>query len=91
MKISTQLMFERGSSQMSSVQSKVAQTQVQLAQGKQVINASDAPDQASTIQRMKSIVSRQESYQSSLNTVKNRLIGEESALQSVSYLIVRAK
>ena len=43
-------MFERGSSQMSSVQSKVAQTQVQLAQGKQVINASDAPDQASTIQ-----------------------------------------
>jgi flagellar hook-associated protein 3 FlgL len=91
MKISTQLMFERGSSQMSSVQSKVAQTQVQLAQGKQVINASDAPDQASTIQRMKSILSRQESYQSSLNTVKNRLIGEESALQSVSDLLVRAK
>ncbi len=91
MKISTQLMFERGSSQMSSVQSKVAQTQVQLAQGKQVINASDAPDQASTIQRMKSILSRQDSYQSSLNTVKNRLIGEESALQSVSDLLVRAK
>ena len=73
MKISTQLMFQRGSTQMSTVQSKLTQTQAQLAQGKQVINASDAPDQAATIQRLKSILNRQESYQSSLNTVKNRL------------------
>ena len=91
MKISTQLMFQRGSSQMSTVQSKLTQTQAQLAQGKQVINASDAPDQAATIQRLKSILNRQESYQSSLNTVKNRLQGEESTLQSVSDLLVRAK
>ena len=91
MKISTQLMFQRGSTQMSTVQSKLTQTQAQLAQGKQVINASDAPDQAATIQRLKSILNRQESYQSSLNTVKNRLQGEESTLQSVSDLLVRAK
>ena len=91
MKISTQLMFQRGSSQMSTVQSKLTQTQAQLAQGKQVINASDAPDQAATIQRLKSILNRQDSYQSSLNTVKNRLQGEESTLQSVSDLLVRAK
>ncbi len=84
-------MFQRGSSQMSTVQSKLTQTQAQLAQGKQVINASDAPDQAATIQRLKSILNRQESYQSSLNTVKNRLQGEESTLQSVSDLLVRAK
>ena len=84
-------MFQRGSTQMSTVQSKLTQTQAQLAQGKQVINASDAPDQAATIQRLKSILNRQESYQSSLNTVKNRLQGEESTLQSVSDLLVRAK
>ena len=84
-------MFQRGSSQMSTVQSKLTQTQAQLAQGKQVINASDAPDQAATIQRLKSILNRQDSYQSSLNTVKNRLQGEESTLQSVSDLLVRAK
>jgi flagellar hook-associated protein 3 FlgL len=84
-------MFDRGSSQMSNVQNKLTQTQAQLAQGKQVINPSDAPDQAATIQRLKSILNRQDSYQSSLNTVKNRMQGEESTLQSVSDLLMRAK
>jgi len=73
------------------VQNNLTQTQAKLAQGKQVINASDAPDQAASIQRLKSILNRQDSYQSSLNTVKNRLQGEESTLQSVSDLLVRAK
>jgi len=91
LKISTNLLFERGANQMSSVQSQLAQSQAQLAQGKQVINASDAPNQAATIQRLKSILSRQDSYQSSLNTVKSRLQGEESTLKSVSDLLVRAK
>ena len=76
---------------MSTVQSNLTQTQAQLAQGKQIINASDAPNQAATIQRMKSILSRQDSYQSSLNTVKARLQGEDSTLQSVSELLIRAK
>jgi flagellar hook-associated protein 3 FlgL len=85
------LLFERGAAQMSNVQSQLAKSQTQLAQGKQVINASDAPNQAATIQRLQSILNRQESYQNSLNTVKTRLQGEESALQSVSDLLVRAK
>jgi flagellar hook-associated protein 3 FlgL len=91
MKISTNLLFERGAAQMSNVQSQLAKSQTQLAQGKQVINARDAPNQAATIQRLQSILNRQESYQNSLNTVKTRLQGEESALQSVSDLLVRAK
>jgi flagellar hook-associated protein 3 FlgL len=91
MKISTHLLFDRGSAQMSTVQNQLAKSQAQLAQGKQVINASDAPNQAATIQRLQSILSRQDSYQSSLNTIKSRLQGEESALQSVSDLIIRAK
>ena len=91
MKISTRLLFDRASSQMSTVQNKLTQTQAQLAQGKQIINASDSPNQAATIQRLKSILNRQESYQSSLNTVKARLEGEDSSLESVSDLLVRAK
>ena len=91
MKISTNLLFQRGASQMSLVQSQLAKSQAQLAQGKQVINASDAPNQSSTIQRLQSLLSRQESYQSSLNTVRTRLQGEEIVLQSVGDLIVRAK
>ena len=76
---------------MSLVQNQLAKSQAQLAQGKQVINASDAPNQSSTIQRLQSLLSRQESYQSSLNTVRTRLQGEEIVLQSVGDLIVRAK
>ena len=91
MKISTRLLFDRGSAQMSSVQTKLTQSQAQMAQGKQIINASDSPNQAATIQRLKSILSRQESYQSSLNTVKARLQGEDTTMQSVSDLLVRAK
>ena len=91
MKISTHLLFDRASTQMSGIQTKLAQSQAQMAQGKQVINASDAPNQAATIQRLTSILNRQESFQSSLNTIKTRLQGEESALQSVSELLIRAK
>jgi flagellar hook-associated protein 3 FlgL len=91
MKISTRLLFDRASAQMSNVQSKLTQTQAQLAQGKQIINASDAPNQAATIQRLKSILNKQDSYQSSLNTIKARLQGEDTTLNSASNLLVRAK
>ncbi len=91
MKISTNLMFERATTQMTSSQTNLAKSQAQLAQGKQIINPSDAPDQASTVQRLKSILSRQDSYQAALNSVQNRLQGEDSTLQSVSDLLIRAK
>ena len=91
MKISTNLMFERAANQMTSAQTNLAKSQAQMAQGKQIINPSDAPDQASTVQRLKSILSRQDSYQTALNTVQNRLQGEDSTLSSVSDLLIRAK
>ena len=91
MKISTNLMFERAANQMTSAQTNLAKSQAQMAQGKQIINPSDAPDQASTVQRLKSILSRQDSYQTALNTVQNRLQGEDSTLSSVGDLLIRAK
>ena len=91
MKISNQLLFDRGAEQMSSVQTRLAKSQAQLAQGKQIINPSDAPDKAATIQRLNSVLSRQASYQTSLGNVKTRLDGEETALNSASDLIIRVK
>jgi len=91
MKISTHLMFEKATKQMTTTQTNLAKSQAQLAQGKQIINPSDAPDQASTVQRLKSILTRQDSYQTALNTVQNRLQGEDSTLSSVSDLLIRAK
>ncbi len=91
MKISTHLLFEKATKQMTTSQNNLAKSQAQLAQGKQIINPSDAPDQASTVQRLKSILTRQDSYQTALNTVQNRLQGEDSTLSSVSDLLIRAK
>ncbi len=91
MKISNQLLFERGAEQMSAVQTRLAKSQAQLAQGKQIINPSDAPDKAATIQRLNSVLSRQASYQTSLGNVKTRLDGEETALNSGTDLIIRIK
>jgi flagellar hook-associated protein 3 FlgL len=91
MKISTQLLFDRASEQMSAVQNKLAQSQAQLAQGKQVLKPSDAPDQAAVVQRLKSVLSRQTSYQSSLATLQSRLQSEDTTLKSASSLLIRAK
>ena len=91
MKISTQLLFGRAAEQMSLVQNKMADTQAQLSQGKQLIKPSDAPDQAAVIQRMKSVMSRQESFHTSLSTLNSRLQNEDTTLKSATNLLVRAK
>ena len=91
MKVSTTYLFDRAVGQMAQGQSRLAKTQAQLASGKQVNTPSDAPDQAASIERYKSIISRQDSYQNTLNMVSNRLQAEESSLTGVSNLIMRMK
>lgn len=91
MQISTSYFFDRAMSQMSTVQNDLAQTQAQVSAGKQVLNPSDAPDQAAAIQRLKTVLSKQDSYTNTLDTVKARLQGEDSTLTSVTDLVTRAK
>jgi len=91
MKISTQLLFNRAAEQMSGVQNKLADSQAHLAQGKQILKPSDAPDQAAVIQRLKSVMSRQESFQASITTLRSRLENEDTTLKSASDLLIRAK
>ena len=91
MKISTSYLYDRSITQMSTVQSDLAHTQAQVSAGKQVLNPSDAPDQAAAIQRLKSVLSKQDSYSKTLTTVKARLEGEDTTLKSVSDLLIRAK
>ena len=91
MKISTNALFDRATQQMGTVQTSLAKSQAQLAAGKQVITPSDSPTQAASIQRLKSILARQDSYGNTLSAVQTRLQDEESALQSVSNMVVRVK
>jgi flagellar hook-associated protein 3 FlgL len=91
MKISTSYLFDRSVAQMSTVQNDLAYTQSQVSAGKQVLNPSDAPDQAASIQRLKTVLNKQESYSKTLTTVKARLQGEDSTLKSMSDMLIRAK
>ena len=91
MKISTSYLFDRATQQMSTVQSDLAKTQAQIAARKQVLNPSDAPDQAAAIQRLKSVIGRQNSYTNTLENVQSRLDAEDSSLGSTSELLIRVK
>lgn len=91
MKISSAYLFSRAVDQMSTLQNNLAKTQSQLAAGKQVLLPSDAPDQVATIERYKSLLSRHDSYQNTINSVNSRLQTEDSALASVSTLLIRMK
>jgi len=72
-------------------QSQLAKTQTRLSSGKEVVNPSDAPDKATAIQRLKSVLKKQDSFASNIEGAKNRLIAEETALKGVNDVLTRIK
>lgn len=91
MNISTSYLFDRAVAQMTQAQTSLAQSQAQLSTGKQVLQPSDAPDQATSIQRLKSVIARQDSFEQAIQSTENRLKKEESALGGVSNILTRIK
>jgi|UniRef100_UPI004048E7F2 flagellar hook-associated protein 3 FlgL len=91
MKVSTGYFFDRALSQMTTTQNSLAQSQAQLSTGKKIIQVSDAPDQATAIQRLKSVIARQDSYENAIRTAQNRLNAEETALEATSTILTRLK
>jgi flagellar hook-associated protein 3 FlgL len=91
MQISTSLLFDRATSRMGALQNSLATSQAQLANGKQVIAPSDAPDQASTIARLKGIIEKQDSYLDTVNSVRNRHQAEETTLNGVTDSMFRMR
>jgi flagellar hook-associated protein 3 FlgL len=91
MKISTTYLYDRAVAQMTTSQSNLAKSQAQLANGKNVLQPSDAPEEAVSIQRLKSVIARQESFEQAIQTTENRLKTEETALDGVSNVLTRLK
>ena len=91
MKISTTYLYDRAVSQMTTSQSNLAKSQAQLASGKNVLQPSDAPEEAVSIQRLKSVIARQASFEQAIQTAENRLKTEETALDGVSNVLTRLK
>ena len=91
MQISTNQLFDRATSQLSNLQSDLAVSQAKIAAQKQVLNPSDAPDQAAAIARFKSVLSRQDSYVKSLDDLSSRLTIQDSTLTNASEALIRIK
>ncbi|MFM8510180.1 MAG: hypothetical protein ACKOCU_07680, partial [Betaproteobacteria bacterium] len=91
MKISTNLFFQRASQQLVGNQDRLAEVQLQLGTGKKINNASDAPDKASTLQRLRTLMAQQESYKANLSKLNECLQNQDTALQNVSSMLTRLR
>ena len=91
MKISTGQLFDRAVTQMSEQKTKVAEMQTKLATGKQIVQTSDDPDKAGLIQRLNTAYNRQETYESTLGTVDDRLAAEEASLTATDNILQRVR
>jgi flagellar hook-associated protein 3 FlgL len=91
MKISTSFLFDRATDRMGKIQNRLATTQAQMAESKQILSPSDAPDQAAAIQRLKGEVQRQDSHMRTLDVALRRYTAEETALTASNDIITRMK
>lgn len=91
MTLSTGFFFDRASQQMVRGQQKVADLQTQLATGLKVGQPSDAPEQASTLQRLRSVLVQQKAHQDNLSRVAQRLETQDTVLQNASGLLTRLR
>jgi flagellar hook-associated protein 3 FlgL len=91
MKISTNLFFQRASQQLVGNQDRLAEVQLQLGTGKKINKASDAPEKASTLQRLRTVMAQQESYKGNLDKLTERLQNQDTALQNVSNMLSRLR
>ena len=91
MQISTAFIFDRATTQMSNATNALSKSQAQIASGKQILNPSDAPDQAAMMARIKATLARQDNYSSALDTLQARLDMESTTLTSASDVLVRIK
>jgi flagellar hook-associated protein 3 FlgL len=76
---------------MSEQKTKVVEMQTKLATGKQIVQTSDDPDKAGLIQRLNTAYNRQETYESTLNSVEDRLSAEESSLMATDNILQRVR
>ena len=91
MSISTSYYFDQAVRQMGDLQTSIDRTQTQISTGQQLTRPSENPDKVTAIQRLKSAITRQDSYSSTLATVGDRLKAEETSMKGASDAMTRVK
>lgn len=89
--ISTTLKFDQAVSRLGTTQDRIAKTQLQMTEGKQVLKPSDAPEKSAQITRLKSAIDRQNSYIDTIKQVRDRLSQQETALDGATEVMTRLK
>jgi flagellar hook-associated protein 3 FlgL len=87
MRISTNTIFELGSSRMSELQAGLVKTQQQLSTMRRVLTPADDPVAAATVLGVSQSLSMNEQFKLNRQTAKSVLGQEESVLQSVTTLL----
>lgn len=91
MRISTAQMQQRAVDSMLDAQSKLAQTQQQVATGRKILKPSDDPSGAAYILDLKKEISVTERYQANASSANSRLALEDDLLGSVTHLLQRVR
>lgn len=91
MKISTSFMFDRAIERITDQQTQLSTSQAQMAQGKRILTPSDAPDKAAAIARLRGEIDRQDGHANTLQVAQERFSAEETALSSVTDVLIRMK
>jgi flagellar hook-associated protein 3 FlgL len=89
MRISTAQMLSYEA--MSSRQTQLSKTQLQLSSGKKILSAADDPAVAVRALDLEGTIAKTNQYQSNISTVRGRLITEESALGASVDILARIR
>ena len=90
-RISTAMLFERGIASMLDQQTRLSNTQMQVASGKRILSPKDDPVGAAYALDLKTAISQTEQYQANAERAYSRLDLQEATLQGVDNLIPRIK
>jgi flagellar hook-associated protein 3 FlgL len=91
MKISTSQFFTNASRQMIENQNRLSDVQRELATGRKIQNASDAPDKVSMLQRVQGLLLEHEAHQKNIESTNQRLQTQETAIRNASNLLIRLR
>jgi len=91
MRISTYTMFQNGEQAISTAESQLLQTQLQLSSGKQINSPSDNPIGAANVAALTSTVSQLTQFQSNQNEAQMQLNQADSAMTSLVDLMKSAQ
>jgi flagellar hook-associated protein 3 FlgL len=89
MKISTNQYFTSLNKQMTAQQSKIAESQAQLATGKKAVTPSSDLEATTSTLRLQSVISKQSDYVANLNSLEDRLVSEEGAISAMQEMVYR--